>query len=414
MKRPLILGLFSLILLASCGKKNMEVEVGQAEKRTIFARVEETGTIQPTTDVPVAPDVSGEVVAIATQEGAKVKTGDLLLTIRPDDLEAQLEQAVASLNRAKATYLQAKTAKSQAKATLIQDSVSLARTKKLFEDGVVSQVEMENAQLSFNVSKSQYESANYNANASFYQIKSAEATQKQARQSLERTNIYASMDGTVTLLDVEVGQRVVGTGMMSGTEILKIADLSSMEVLVQINENSIVEVSLGQHADVEVDAYPGEVFSGRVTEIAYSANTSDLATTEQVTNFDVKVALDPESYVELEKAKRTNPFRPGMTAIVTILTDTATEVVTVPIDSVGVRDGQEVVYAFENGKANRIPIKIGLTDNDYIEVLEGLEEGREIITGPSTLLRSTRLIDGMEVSKKKEGDQKRTRQAEAP
>ncbi|MCI4666888.1 MAG: efflux RND transporter periplasmic adaptor subunit [Bacteroidia bacterium] len=392
--------LFLPVVFFSCKKGGMEVETALVEARTIYARVEETGTIQPTIDVPVAPDVSGEVVSIAVREGEKVKKGELLLTIRPDDLRAQLEQAVAALNQAKAAHLQAKAALSQAKATLLQDSVSLARTSKLFKDGVVSQVELENAQLSFNVSKSQYQSSKYNANAAFYQIKSAEATKKQARQSLDRTNIYASMDGTVTLLTAEVGQRVVGTGMMSGSEILKIADLSSMEVLVQINENSIVDIALGQHANIEVDAFPNQKFTGRVTEIAYSANTSGVATTDQVTNFDVKVALNPDSYKELESRKGKNPFRPGMTAIVEILTDTATDVTAVPIEAVGVKDGKEVVYKFTGGTAQKQEITIGLTDNNYIEVTDGLEKGVEIVVGPSTLLRSAKPLDGMEVSKK--------------
>ncbi|MEO0898226.1 MAG: efflux RND transporter periplasmic adaptor subunit, partial [Bacteroidota bacterium] len=374
----------------------------ETSRRTVFSRVEETGTIQPTVDVPVAPDVSGEVVSISVKEGQKVKKGDLLVTIRPDDYKAQLEQARASVSRFKAAYLQAKAAFTQSSATLLQDSVTLARTKKLYKDGVISLVDLENAQLSYKVSRSQVQSAKFNTDAAFYQIKNAEATAAQARQSLDRTNIYASIDGTVTLLNVELGQRVVGTGMMSGTEILKVADLSSMEVLVQINENSIVNVDLGQKANIEVDAYPGQKFAGFVTEIAYSANTSQVATTDQVTNFDVKVAIDPSSYNELVKQGKNNPFRPGMTAIVEILTDTANDVLTVPIESVGVKDGKEMVFILEDGRVKQSNIGIGITDNNYIEVTEGLSDGAEIITGPSTLLRSGKMTVGMEVSKKAE------------
>ncbi|MEL6589472.1 MAG: efflux RND transporter periplasmic adaptor subunit [Bacteroidota bacterium] len=405
-------GLLALLLLSvACGKPKKGVKVEEAEIRDVYARVTESGVIQPTVEVPVAPDVSGEVVAIAVQEGIKVKKGDLLMTIRPDDYKAQLEQAQAALNRSQAAYLQAKANAEQSRATLLQDSVALKRTEQLFKEQVVSQVDLENAQLRFNVSKSQYEASRFNVQSSYYSVRSAEASKKQARQNLDRTNIYASMDGTITLLTAEVGQRVVGTGMMSGSEILKIADLSSMEVVVEINENDIINVGLGDSALVEVDAFPDEKFYGQVTEIAYSATVAGVASTDQVTNFEVKVKVDPASYRnrglapgnELNPSNE-SPFRPGMSSLVEIYTRNSKGVITVPIQAVTLRqpkddedaDPEEVIFRFNDGRAERINVLTGIADDKYIEIAEGLDEGDQIIVGPYSMLTKM-LKDSMEV-----------------
>lgn len=393
-----------LIMLAGCSKPATRVQTQEVTSQTLFARVTESGTISPTIDVPISPDVPGEVVIINVREGMKVAKGDLLMTILPDDYQSQLEQAQASLSRSRAAYLQAKASQSQSHATLLQDSVSLARTKKLFEDGVVSKVDLENAQLSYSVSKSQYESARYNVDAAYYQVKSSEATTKQAKQNLNRTNIYASMDGTITQLNVELGQRVVGTSMMAGTEILKIADLSSMEVIVEINENDIVNVKLGDSTRVEVDAFPDKIFYGEVSEIAYSASTSGMSTTDQVTNFEVKVRISPASYQELAPTKGVSPFRPGMTALVEIYTNRADDVISVPIQAVTLRSGQaggeadEVVFVYDNGAVNQVPITTGISDDRNLEIKSGLEGSEEIVIGPYQVL-SQMLKDGMQVEK---------------
>ena len=420
-KNSFLLLLLSVTII-SCNKNKTKVQVGSSELKTIFSRVSESGTIQPTIDVPVAPDVSGEVVSIAIQEGGKVKKGDLLLTIRPDDYKAQLEQADAALSRSKAAHLQAKANLSQAKATLMQDSVSLIRSKALYDDKVLSKVDLENAELRFNVSKSQYESAQYNVQSAYYQVRSSEATRKQSRQNLDRTNIYASMDGTITLLNIEVGQRVVGTGMMSGTEILKIADLSSMEVVVEINENDIINVGLGDSAMVEVDAFPNQNFYGKVTEIAYSATVAGMATTDQVTNFEVKVKISPKSYADIKSLKlkavtdesakeiQESPFRPGMTALVEIYTREERDAISIPMQAVTMRDvkdesgnttPQEVVFIYKNGKVEQIPVKTGISDDTHIHVIEGLESGQEVVIGPYTTL-SRSLRNGTEVEEGEE------------
>lgn len=393
-------------ILSACRKPETRVQTATSEIRDIFSRVSESGVIQPTIEVPVAPDVSGEVVFIAIKEGDKVKKGDLLLTIRPDDYRAQLEQADAALSRSKAAYLQAQASVVQAEATLLQDSVSMERTRELFRDQVVSQLDLENAELRYKVSRSQWEAAKYNVQSAYYQVESAEATRKQSRQNLDRTNIYASMDGTITLLNVEVGQRVVGTSMMSGTEILKIADLSSMEVVVEVNENDIINVSLNDSARVEVDAFPGEIFYGAVTEIAYSAQVAGLSVTDQVTNFEVKVKVAPASYAGIQTGKNRpageSPFRPGMTALVEIFTRQETGAVAVPIQAVtlrtqeGTEEAQEVIFRLDGSQVVQVPVRTGISDDTHIQVVEGLEADQTIVTGPYTTL-SRDLKDGTTV-----------------
>jgi HlyD family secretion protein len=401
-------------VLSSCGGGGLTVQTGTSDIRTLYARVTESGSIQPTVEVPVAPDVSGEVVALAIKEGDQVVKGDLLLTIRPDDYKAQLEQAQASVSQAQAAYQQAQANRAQAKATVLQDSVSLVRTRQLFEEKVVSQVDLENAQLKFEVSRAQMEASTFSVRAAYYQLQSSEATRKQARQSLDRTNIYAAMDGTITQLGIELGQRVVGTSMMAGTDLLKIADLSRMEVVVEINENDIVNVHRGDSTRVEVDAYPDRVFYGRVSDIAYSATTAGMGSTDQVTNFEVKIAISPASYRDLiggdqPQLPNESPFRPGMTALVEVYTAQVSDVVAVPIQAVTLRSlesdssqvgqtGQEVVFVYQNGKVRQQVVRVGVRDETYIQVIQGLEADQEIVTGPYTLL-SRVLKDGMEVSK---------------
>ena len=402
--------------------KGTKVQTEQSKVRTVYSRVTESGNIQPTIDVPIAPDVSGEIVFIGVKEGQRVKKGDLLVTILPDDYKAMLEQSQASLAQTRASYLQAQAAMSQAEANLMQDSINMIRNQQLFKDNVISQIEKENSELAFNISKSNFNSAKFNKRAAFYRVKNAEAATKQARQNLDRTNIYASMDGTITELNIELGQRVVGTSQMAGTEILKIADLSSMEVIVEINENDIVNVSLGDSAKIEVDAFPDDVFFGHVTEIAYSANVAGLGSTDQVTNFEVKVKIAPVSYKgKVQEGKTTDvpqydesPFRPGMTSLLEIYTRRVEDAVVVPIQAVTLRDkekggeeGQdstftvanrakekesidddreEVIFVVEGDSVKQVIVKTGISDDSFIEIKEGIRENAEVVTGPYGVL----------------------------
>ena len=430
----LALALIVLIVLRNqgiIGKSNApSVQTASSEIKSLYSRVTESGTIQPTIDVPVAPDVSGEVVFLAVKEGMQVKKGDLLVTIRPDDYKAVLEQAQAGLAQSRAGQLQAKAALEQSRANLLQDSVNFARNNQLFEEGVIPQAEMENFKLQYNISQSQFKSAELEVEAAYFRVKNSEATVKQARQNLDRTNIYASMDGTITELNVEIGQRVVGTSQMAGTEILKIADLSSMEVVVEVNENDIVNVELGDSARIEVDAFPDQNFFGRVSEIAYSARVAEMGSTDQVTNFEVTVIIAPESYTSPDPSddipmRDESPFRPGMTSLVEIYTSYVESAVVVPIASVTTgrknekaeasadteeevapnqddSEPQEVVFVVENGKVKEVPVVLGISDDNFIEVKEGIQSGVKVVTGPYNLL-SKRLKDGDEVEDANKG-----------
>lgn len=422
-----------VILIAALGvaknatnETKTEVNIEVSERRTVYSKVSESGTVQPTVEVKIAPDVSGEVVFLGAREGMKVKQGDLLVTIQPEDYRSALEQARASLNGAKASEAQAKASVAQSKANMLQDSVTLARTTQLFNEKVVAKSELESAQLKYAVSQSQYSSAKFQTRAAYYQVKNAESAVKQSSQTLKRTNIYASMDGTVTMVNVELGERVVGTSMMTGTEILRIADLSKMEVVVEISENDIVNLNLQDSARIEVDALPDAVFYGTVSEIAYSAQSSGLGSTDQVTNFEVKIAITPASY-EPQKGQgretpiNDSPFRPGMTALVDIYTDRADNVITVPIQAVTLRDieatddsvsiiksssqpddeeeQEEVVFIVENGKAVKKIVTTGISDDKYMVIGDGISEDVQVITGPYTTLTKN-LEDGEEVEKK--------------
>ncbi|MEM6767683.1 MAG: efflux RND transporter periplasmic adaptor subunit [Bacteroidota bacterium] len=403
------------------GDSNLEeVEIAASETRNIYAKVTESGVIEPAINVPVAPDVSGEVVSLFVKEGMSVTKGDLLLTIRPDDYQAVVEQAAATLNQVKASQMQAKASMSQAEANLLQDSINYERNKQLFAEKVISQNDYETARLQYNISKSQLRSAQHSVQAAYFQVKNANASLKQARQNLDRTNIYASMDGTITELNVEIGQRVVGTSQMAGTEILKIADLSNMEVVVEVNENDIVNVRLGDSSRVEVDAFPDETFYGRVTEIAYSAAQDYHGTSDQVTNFEVKVQISPDSYNKNTGMKdipvtTESPFRPGMTALIDIFTKEAKGIVAVPIkavtlsktlkkDSTGVdQTGQEIVFILDGNKVKEIPVDIGISDDEFIEIKDGIPADAKVVTGPYTVL-TKKLEDGSEVKIKEEKD----------
>lgn len=446
----IILAVLAIGIAAFFIKRNQKeefttVQLGVAEKRTIYAKIVESGTIEPTIEVVISPDVSGEIVELFVKEGQVVKRGDLLLTIRPDNYKSALEQSQASLNLAQSDYMQAQASVNQIKANLMQDSVNLDRTQKLNAEKIVSNVELENAKLKYKLTKAQLESNSYTIQAAFYRVESAKSSLKQSQQNLTRTNIYATMNGTITKLNVEKGQRVVGTVQMAGTELLKIADLSSMEVLVDINENDVVNLELLDSAKIEVDAFTDKAFYGKVTDIAYSANKSGLGTSDQVTNFQVKVRITPSSYGEIAEAGANkeiaitsrSPFRPGMSAQVEIYTDKVEDVIAVPIQSVTLHrektvekkeektmggpppppdekpqaeadkkpktevKKQEIVFVFENGAVREANVVTGIADDTHIQIKEGVAEGAKVVIGPYTTL--TKLLeDGMKVQEEKE------------
>lgn len=394
------------------------VEIEKVERYTIMSSVSESGVVQPAIEVKIAPDVSGEIVELYFKEGDKVKKGDLLVTIQPENYRSALEQAQASVNTSKANYLSSKADLGQAHAKYMQDSANFKRTDGLYKEKVVSKMEWENSKLQADVSYSQYASSKQRVEANYFGMKSSEASLKQARQNLDRTNIYATMDGTVTLVNVEKGERVVGTIQMAGTEIMRIADLTTMEVKVEINENDIINLQIGDSASIEVDAYEDKEFKGIVSEIAYSASVQALGSTDQITNFEVKVVIKRSSYVNDPDVMRglpkdISPFRPGMSAQVDIYTDMEADVIAVPIQAVTLRkpkrgqseeeaeeeaEIQEIVYTLTEGIISEVEVSTGISDDKYIKIESGLNGGEWVVIGPYLVI-TKKMKDGVEAEK---------------
>lgn len=405
---------FSVVFLGG-KKKDNAVYVEKVERRDIVSSVSESGTVEPVLEVKIASDVSGEIVSLEAAEGKEVKRGDLLVSIRPDNYQSALELAQASLNAGIATELQSKATVEQAIVQLMQDSASFMRQDQLFKNKVIAKAEWENAQLKYNIAKSQLRAANASLKAAHYTTESRRANIKTAQSDLRKTNISATMDGIITRQNIRFGEKVVGTAQMEGTELFRIADLSRMQVVVKINENDIIHIHIGDSALVEVDAYENEKFSGRVSEIAYSAASASTST-DQITSFEVKVEIDPSSYLkrsDLMAGLKPNqsPFRPGMSAQVEIFTETEKNALSIPIQAVTVRKPEndataepiEVVFGLrDNQFADLKPVKTGISDSKYIVIKSGLAEGESIVTGPYRLV-SKELETGQKVKPTEEG-----------
>ena len=392
--------------------KAKSVETSLVKATTIVETVSATGKIQPEIEVKIASMVSGEIIALPIKEGQVVKKGDLLVKINPDLYTSGLNRSVANLAAAKSGLTQAEAQFKEAKA-------NYDRNKTLFEKGIISKSDWDKTVASFEVTKATKQSAYFN-------VQSASATVNEARDNLGRTIIYAPADGTISVLNVELGERVLGTQQMAGTEILRVANLNNMEVEVDVNENDIVKIKVGDEAKVEVDAYLKKQFKGIVTSISNSASTA--LTADQVTNFKVKIRILKESYQDLLEGKPAtySPFRPGMTATVDIVTKTKTNVLAVPISSVVVKSDTtavkeikvdvaeptekepipkidkklECVFVKVGDKAKIRIIKTGIQDDTNIEVISGLKKGDVVITGPYTTV-SKELNSGDKVTKEK-------------
>ena len=377
-----------------------QVTIEKADVTTLIETVSATGKIQPEVEIKVSSEVSGEIIALPIKENQQVKKGDLLVKINPDIYTSGYQRTLASLSTSKAGL-------SQAEAQFKQAQADYNRSKTLFDKGVISKSEWDQTTAS-------YESEKASKQQAYFNVQSASATVSEARDNLGRTTIYAPADGTISLLSVELGERVLGTQQMTGTEILRVANLNNMEVEVDVNENDIVKVSIGDEAEIEVDAYLKKKFKGEVTSISNAASTAMSA--DQVTNFKVKVRINKESYLDLLEGKPANysPFRPGMTATVDIITTKRENVISVPISAIVIKEDTtsvkkdilaelekedqkdkgtykpdekfECVYVNVNGKAKLRVIKTGIQDESKIEILSGLKKGEEIITGPYTLV----------------------------
>lgn len=424
----------SLRMAGVIGQADMglEVETAQSKLKIITQKVSASGKVQPEIEVIIRPDVSGEIIELAVNEGDFVRKGDLLVRIKPDIYQAQIDNLNAALLTQKARM-------EQSRASLIQAEAAYKKNKQLYEKELISEMDYIQA-------KSEWESQKANLQAAKYQIQSAEAQLRQAKEELQQTVIRAPQDGTVTGLAVEKGERVLGNSQMAGTEMMRVSVLDRMEVLVEVNENDIVNVERVDTTRIEVDAYPERRFNGVVTEIANSAQVTGSGTNEQVTNYEVKVRIITPHNLDSrsEKLVRTEvsedpgkmfvpKFRPGMSATVDIETQTAVNVVSVPIQAVTVRDFakdksetkansdsaeitlvsssdnlkikeediRKVVFVIEDGKAVRKEVETGISDNTHIQILSGIGAGEEVVIGSyRTLSKNLKNNDNVKVINK--------------
>jgi HlyD family secretion protein len=410
-----VLGYFGYKIVAANSDEGIPVEVMDVATMDITETVSATGKIKPEVEVSISPEVPGEIIELPIREGQAVQKGDLLAKINPDLLQSSVSRSRAGLANTKAGF-------EQAKASLVEAKANFQRALQLFNKGVISQSE-------FDTSTASYERAKAAERSAYFSVKSAGATVNEATDNLARTSIFAPMSGTISLLAVELGERVVGTQQMAGTELLRVADLSQMEVEVDVNENDIVKIQVGDKATVEVDAYLKRKFKGEVTEIANTA-TGTLSA-DQVTNFKVKVRILPRSYQKLTEGKSENysPFKPGMTATVDIVTRENKSVIAIPISSIVIKNDTieskeksrdismseqkfECIYLEENGKAKLRVITTGIQDDKNIVVLTGLEKGERVITGPYRTVTKT-LKSGKLINSKKDKESKETTSEEA-
>ena len=347
--------LLLLLLLLRPGKSaRLDVTVQAPERATLVESVPASGIIRPVVEVKITPDVSGEIVDIYAKEGDRVRAGDLILRIRQDLYLSQVDQASASLGTLRAQY-------SRQRAEAHQARVNCERTQLLFEQGAVSTAELQHA-------KTELEIAQSSLKAAEYAVRSGEAQLKEARENLLKTSLYAPMDGIISHMEVEKGERVVGTSQMSGTELFRIADFSRMEVTVEVGESDVVRIETGDSVRVEIDAYPRRIFRGKVVQIANSA---------KVANFGVRIELLPDSVKVL----------PGMSAAVTILTDRRDSCLAVPVGAVFTRGRETCVWVAGQRDAARLrSVVTGIQERDRIEIREGLLESDRVITGPADVL----------------------------
>jgi HlyD family secretion protein len=428
-RRYILIGIGAFLLLCIIGaiisskrEKPIPVTTEKAERRTIVQLVSATGKVQPETEVKISPEVAGEIIDLPVRDGAPVKKGDLLVRIKPDSYKALLEQQEAAISAARATNLQQRANMSKAE----QD---FKRAEDLYDKKMISVQEYNAAQAAFDVAKNTHES-------SLHEIERAQAASSQARDALSKTTIYSPIDGTVTVLNSKLGERVVATNQFAGTEVMRVADLSGMQAVVDVNENDVVTVKIGDKARVTIDAYGERKFNGTVAQIANTGKTTGAGTQEEVTNFEVKINLETEGVL----------LRPGLSCTSEIETNMVKDVVSVPLQSVTVRTGDEnlspeeierrrkkqeardkadnsaevtntqqekkiqreerekiskIVFLKKGNKAQQIKVTTGIADDSYIEIKSGVNPGDEVINGTYSAI-SRRLKDNAKVTIEKE------------
>lgn len=408
-RRILIFGgvgvvLLFIIISAIAGKREQPIEVvtEKAIRKTIIETVSATGKVQPETEVKISPEVAGEIIELPVEDGMQIKKGDLLLKIKPDSYKALFEQQKAAISAAQALNL-------QQKAALVKAEQDFKRSQDLFDKKMISASEFSAAQAANDMGKSSYENSQH-------EIERAEAASSQARDQLSKTIIYSPIDGNVTILNSKLGERVVATNQFAGTEVLRVADLSHMQAVVDVNENDVVKVKIGDKAVVTIDAYNERKFEGVVAQIANTGTTFGTGTQEEVTNFQVKINI-VENKIRL---------RPGLSCTADIQTDMVKKVVAVPMQAVTIRTGdsnlspeeiernkqkaaakdkadnnaeltndalakheqreerehlQKGVFLMSGGKAHWTPVTTGIADDTYMEIKSGVNEGADVISG---------------------------------
>jgi HlyD family secretion protein len=429
-----------LVVVAIIGKsagwigktKEIEVEVSEAKNERIIETVSASGMIQPVYEVKISPDVPGEIIELNIEEGDSVVHGQLLIKIRPDIYQSAVERVRANLNQQKANLADARSRVARAEAQLIRSENDYKRNKELKAEKVISDADFDISEANYKIAQNDLLSARESVRASEYIVASAQASVKEAEENLRFTTIRAPISGIVSKLDVELGERVVGTAQMTGTEMLRIADLSKMEARVNVNENDIIRVAIGDTASIDVDSYShtGKKFSGIVTNIANTANAK--SSPDAVTEFEVRIRILNSSYEDLVKEQKVvSPFRPGMTASVDITTEVKDDILAIPLAAVTTRnpddkkkedgdeesesedtgnaksdskkkaDDVEVAFLFADGVAKMVEVKTGISDFENIEILSGLQPGDKIIKGPFIAVSKT-LKDGDLVKEKVE------------
>jgi HlyD family secretion protein len=429
----LIVALLVVRAVSGPAGEGTKVTAEKAARRSITETVTASGKIYPEVEVPISPDISGEVTELDVQEGDSVKKGQVLAKIYADIYSSQRDEAMARVVQSQATVENSEAALGALKAQLEQDRAAYERNKSLFDQKVISKAEFETYEAKYRASQAQYEAALQNIRSLRAATQSTRSGLVMANKNLSRTTITSPMDGYITLLSVKKGQKVVGTAQMAGTEMMRVADMSSIEARVDVGENDIVKVNMGDSADIEVDAYNNRKFRGVVTQIASSANKSaGLAaaapSSSDVTNYEVRIRIDPSSYHDLVNPARPSkfPFRPGMNASADIKTKRKDHVISVPNGAVVARikgsdenleekkkerqkksgadvddandanaslpadEAEEIVFVLRNdGRVERRKVTTGIQDINYIEVTSGLNEGETVITGPYEAVSKT-------------------------
>ena len=428
-KRKIIMGVVGFFvlwlivsILLSKREKPIPVTTEKAVRKTILQTVSATGKVQPETEVKISPEVAGEIIELPVADGMGIKKGDLLVKIKPDSYKALLEQQEAAISAAKATNL-------QQKASMLKTEQDLKRADDMYAKKTISIQEYNAAQAAADVAKNTYES-------SLHEIERAQAGSSQARDQLSKTTVYSPIDGTVTILNSKLGERIVATGQFAGTEVMRVADLSRMQGVIDVNENDVPNVKIGDKANVKIDAYGDRKFKGTVAQIGNTGKTTGTGTQEEVTNFEVKINLEREDVL----------LRPGLSCTADIETNVVKDAVAVPMQAVTIRTGDsnlspeeiekkrlktaardkgdnnadfvnerqekalqkeereklsKVVFLKKGGKAQSVKVTTGISDDTYMEIKSGVQPGDEVISGSYSAI-SRKLKDGAKVAYDKE------------